>query len=334
MDQSKSQPKLSEQLRAKCRMKNYSPNTAATYWHWCEQFLRFHRERSGQWIHPTTMGRVEVEQFLTHLAVKLHVAANTQNLALQSILFLYRELLAIELHGIDAMRAKKPKRIPTVLSRQEVADLFAQLTGQPKLIAQLCYGCGMRIGEAISLRVKDIDFGNSRIVIRGAKGHKDRVVQLPQCIEPLLREQVAAASRWNAIDLAEGCARVPLPDGFDRKFPAAASQVAWYWLFCSHVRSRCPETKRLGRYHIDESTFTRPLSVAVVRAKIRKRVTSHALRHSYATHLKNAGVDLREIQELLGHSDIRTTQIYLHVEEGGAAGVRSPLDSMFRTEGK
>lgn len=330
MEQTKLQPKLIDQLRAKCRMKNYSAKTFATYWHWCEKFLRFHRDRAGQWVHPKQMGRSEVEQFLTHLAVKMHVAANTQNLALQSILFLYRELLAIELQGIDALRAKKPQRIPTVLSRQEVAELFAQLTGQPKLIAQLCYGCGMRIGEAISLRVKDIDFGNSRIVIRGAKGHKDRVVQLPHSIESLLREQVTAAERWNEIDMADGCARVPLPDAFDRKSPAAASQVAWYWIFCSRVRSRCPETKRPGRYHIDESTFTRPLSVAVLRAKIRKRVTSHALRHSYATHLKNAGVDLREIQELLGHSDIRTTQIYLHVEEGGAAGVRSPLDSMLR----
>jgi integron integrase len=326
----KPQPKLIEQVRAKCRMKNYSPKTFATYWHWCEQFLKFHRIQSGQWVHPSKMGRVEIEQFLTNMAVKRSVSANTQNLAFQAILFLYREVLSIEIANVAAMRARKPTRVPTVLSRSEVSELFLHLSGQAKLVAMLCYGCGMRIGEAISLRVKDVDFSNNQIVIRGAKGQKDRAVQLPQSAEPMLREQVCAAERFHAIDIADQCCRVPLPDAFERKSPQAASQIAWYWLFCSRERSREPETGRPGRFHIDESTFSRSLAQAVQRAKIRKRVTSHALRHSYATHLMNAGAELRVIQELLGHSSIRTTQIYLHVEAAGATSQTSPLDTLLR----
>lgn len=324
------QPRLVDRVRAKCRLKNYSPKTFATYWNWCEQFLKFHRDRSGRWVHPQEMGRAEIEQFLTHLAVKMRVAANTQNLAFQAVLFLYREVLGMKIEGVDALRAKRPQRIPTVLSREEVAELFRHLTGQNKLVAMLCYGCGMRIGEAISLRVKDIDFGNQRIVIRGAKGCKDRVVQLPASAEPLLREQVASAERFHSIDMADGVCRVPLPDSFERKSPSAASQLAWYWLFCSRERSRDPVSGRPGRWHIDETTFSRALALAVRLAKIRKRVTSHALRHSYATHLMNAGADLRCIQSLLGHSSIKTTQIYLHVEEAGPASQRSPLDSLLR----
>ena len=328
MDQQK--PKLLEQLTQKCRQLGYSRKTGETYRHWCLEFLRFHRNRSGDWIHPAKMGKVEVEQFLTWLAVKRNVSPTTQNVAFQSVLFMYRQLLGISIEGVDALRAKRPQRMPTVLSRQEVAELFRFLTGQSKLVAMLLYGCGMRIGEAISLRVKDIDFGNEQIVIRAAKGAKDRVVQLPQSAEPLLREQVAVAEKWNRLDIADGCARVPLPNAFERKSPHAASQLAWYWVFCSHVRSRCPETQRLGRYHLDESNFTRSLGIAARRAGIHKRVTSHCLRHSYATHLLNSGTDIRTIQKLLGHNDVRTTMIYTHVDAGAPASERSPLDSLLR----
>jgi len=329
--QQTAQPKLVDQLRDKCRLKNYSPKTAATYWHWCQQFLKFHRDQAGgQWVHPSKLDRDSIEQFLTHIAVKRNVSASTQNLAFQAILFLYREVLDIDIQKVDALRAKRPKRVPDVLSKQEVAELLKHLSGQNKLIAMLGYGCGMRIGEVMSLRVKDLDFDNGQIVIRGAKGGKDRVVQLPLVAEAMLRQQVAETERLHAIDISDGCARVPLPGAFERKSPQAASQVGWYWLFCSKQRSREPGTGRIGRFHIDETTYTKPLSQAVQRASIRKRVTSHTLRHSYATHLYNAGVDLLTIRDLLGHSSIKTTQIYLHVAEGGPSGQRSPLDMLLR----
>lgn len=324
------QPKLLDQIAIKCRVKGYSPKTAQTYRHWCEEFLRYHRKLSGRWIHPRDMGKADVEVYLTHLAVSRRVSPTTQNVAFQSILFLYREILGITIEGVDALRSKRPQRIPTVLGRQEVSSLLTNLTGQMKLIAMLCYGCGMRIGEALSLRVKDIDFGNAMIVIRAAKGAKDRVVQLPRSAEPLLREQIAKATRFHADDIGDGVARVPLPNAFAAKSPQAESQLEWYWLFCSAVRSHDPISRRIGRYHVDESTFGRALSLAVRRAGIVKRVTSHCLRHSYATHLLNAGTDIRSIQKLLGHSDVRTTMIYTHVEALGAASERSPLDSLLR----
>ncbi len=324
------QPKLLDQVVIVCERKKYSAKTGKTYRHWCEDFLRHARAVSGRWVHPREMGRNEIEQYLTHLAVKRRVSATTQNLAFQSILFLYRELLRVEINGVDALRAKRPQRLPTVLSREEVGLVLSRLTGQMKLIASLCYGCGMRIGEALSLRVKDIDFGSRQIIIRAAKGNKDRAVQLPRSAETMLRDQIAVATRWHAIDTADGCARVPLPNAFAVKSPTAESQLSWYFLFCSAVRSADPISKRIGRFHIDESTFSRALSLAVRQAGIHKRVTSHCLRHSYATHLLNCGSDIRTIQKLLGHTDVRTTMIYTHVDESGPASERSPLDVLLR----
>lgn len=194
----------------------------------------------------------------------------------------------------------------------------------------LLYGCGLRIGEAVSLRVKDVDFGNQMIVIRAAKGAKDRVVQLPSSAIESLRHQIAEAEFYHVKDVAEGVARVPLPYAFEKKSPQAASQLGWYWCFCSRLRSRCPETGRVGRYHVDESNFTRSLGIAARQAGITKRVTSHCLRHSYATHLLNSGTDIRSIQKLLGHSSVVTTQIYTHVDSSSPATERSPLDSLLR----
>ncbi len=324
------QPKLLEQIAIVCERKKYAVNTGKTYKHWCEDYLRHARSVTGRWIHPRDMGRSEIERYLTHLAINRHVTANTQNLALNAILFLYREILGIEIQGVDALRAKRPQRLPSVLSRDEIGLVLEKLTGQMKTIASLCYGCGMRIGEALSLRVKDLDFGSRQIVIRAAKGNKDRAVQLPRSAESMLREQIAVAARFHAADVASGMARVPLPYAFAVKSPSAESQLAWYWLFCSAVRSQDPVTKRIGRYHLDETTFSRALSLAVRQAGIHKRVTSHCLRHSYATHLLNCGSDIRTIQKLLGHSDVRTTMIYTHVDAAGPASERSPLDVLLR----
>lgn len=319
---------LIDDVRDRCRVLNYSKKTFATYWNWIRLWLLFERNHSGKWIHPSELGREDIERYLTHLAVRQHVSANTQNLALNAILFLHRHVLKIEVTGIDALRAKRPQYIPTVLSVDEVGRLFQQLSGRNRLIAGLGYGCGMRIGEIFELRVKDIDFGNNFIHIRQAKGGKDRIVQLPAALIPALREQIADTERFHAIDTAEGCARVPLPGALERKSPRSASDLGWWWVFCSAARSKDPETGRVGRWHLDPTTYTRELAAAGRRARILKPVKSHCLRHSYATHLMNARTPLRTIQELMGHADISTTQIYLHVEQDAPASVASPFDRL------
>jgi integron integrase len=319
---------LKDDLFAVVRTKGYSRKTAQTYWVWIESFLRWARNASGQWRKPSEMGEREVTNWLTWLATKRQISPTSQNVALQSVLFLYRELLQRDLVGIDAVRSKQPQRIPTVLSREEVGRMFSGLKGQPLLIAQLLYGCGMRIGEALSLRVQDVDFGNSQITIRQAKGAKDRVVQLPQTLAEPIRSQLAIVEQWHRSDTEAGVCRAPLPFAFARKYPAAEKQLHWCYLFPSHQLSKCPETGRIGRWHVDESNFTRSLRIAAVKAGIRKRVTSHCLRHSYATHMLNAGVDIRSIQKLLGHQDVRTTMIYTHVDNCGPATVVSPLDRL------
>lgn len=319
---------LKDDLFAVVRTKGYSRKTAETYWVWIESFLRWAKRKTGHWTKPADLTDRDVTEWLTWLANKRQISPTSQNVALQAVLFLYRELIGRELQNIDAVRAKRPQRIPTVLSRAEVLKLMAVLTGQSLLIAKLLYGCGMRIGEALSLRVQDIDFGNRQITIRRAKGAKDRVVQLPQVICDPLQRQVEVTAKWHAADMEAGCCRAPLPYAFARKSPAAERQLGWYYLFASHQLSKCPETGRLGRWHVDESNFTRSLRIAAVKAGIKKRVTSHCLRHSYATHMLNAGVDLRSIQKLLGHNDVRTTMIYTHVDLWGPASVSSPLDSL------
>ena len=318
--------KLIDQVKDRCRVLGYSPKTRETYWRWIVSFLVFEKNLRGNWIHPTKLGCEEIERYLVHLAVKQNVSPNTQNLALQGILFLYRQVLKIEIVGVNALRAKKPTFIPTVLSVDEVKRLMAQLSGRNRLIAGLGCGCGMRIGEIFALRIKDIDFANRFIHPRQAKGAKDRIVQLPEALIAPLQQQIQESERLHAIDVAEGCARVPLPFALEKKSPRLSQDVAWWWVFCSHVRSVDPETKRVGRWHLDETTYTRELARAVQRAGIRKRVTSHCLRHCYATHLMNNRVPIREIQELLGHESIETTQIYMHVEQNSAASNRSPLD--------
>lgn len=318
--------KLIDQVKERCRVLGYSQKTRETYWRWILSFLVYEKNIRGEWIHPTKLGREEIEKYLTHLAVKQNVSPNTQNLALQGILFMYRHVLKIEIQGVNAMRAKKPTFIPTVLSVDEVSRLMGQLSGRNRLIAGLGYGCGMRIGEIFSLRIKDIDFANKFIHIRQAKGAKDRIVQLPSSLIEPLRQQICETERLHAIDMAEGCARVPLPFAIEKKSPRLAQDVSWWWVFTSQSRSVDPETKRVGRWHLDETTYTRELARAVQRAGIRKRVTSHCLRHCFATHLMNNRVPLREIQELLGHESIETTQIYMHVEQNSAASNRSPLD--------
>ena len=310
------------------RRKGYSPNTAKTYRHWCEQFLLWLKAKNGRWVHPRGSGREGVEEWLTELAVVRNVSPTSQNVALQAVLFLFREVIRQPLAGVDALRARRPQRMPSVLSVPEVSALFAHLKGQNRLVAQLLYGAGLRIGEAVSLRLKDLDFDQRQIVVRAAKGAKDRVCQMPKRLIAELRRQVESATKFHRQDSAAGVCRVAVPYSFGRKCPAAESSLAWFWLFPSHKLSTCPESKRVGRHHVDESNFGRSLRVAAVRAKILKRVTPHCLRHSFATHSLNQGVDIRSLQKLMGHNDVRTTMIYTHVDAAGASSETSPLDRL------
>lgn len=320
---------LLDQIVNRCRALGYARNTAKSYRRACEAYIRWHRQQAGEWRHPAEMGRDEITQYLSWMAVTADVAPSTQNSALQAILFMYHQVLKIEIAGVDSLRAKRPKRIPVVLSRSEVSDVLGGLSGQSLLIAELLYGCGLRISEAVSLRVKDLDFANSQITIRAAKGAKDRVVQLPKSLVEKLRKQIEVTESWHRDDTRRGLARVELPYAFARKSPSAASQLGWYWLFCSRNLSRCPETKQIGRHHVHAGNFARMLAGAVRKARIYKRVTPHVLRHSYATHMINQGVDIATIAKLMGHADVRVTMVYLHVDCGSAAATAaSPLDRL------
>jgi integron integrase len=325
MDQ---KPKLRDVMFAKRRLLGLAESTGDSYWAWVERFLRWHRNQSGAWIHPSEMAEPEVTEFLTDLAVNQHVAPSTQNQALAAMLFLYKHVVGRELKGVDALRAKREIYVPSVLSRDEVRRLFEQVVGRDRLICFLLYGGGCRIGEVLSLRIKDVDFDLHRIHIRQSKGHKDRLVQLPDAALTLLMSQIEHTRGLHAIDTRDNCARVPLPNAFARKCPRAESELGWYWCFASERRSIDKATHRIGRWHIDETTFTKQLADAVRRAGIHKRVTSHTLRHSYATHLYNDHVGLRDIQELLGHKSLTTTEIYTHVADDAPVSIRSPLDSL------
>lgn len=322
--------KLLDDMTNRILSKGMARNTAETYRFWCSDMLLFFYRRNKQWVHPKTLSSDDIRDYLTYLAVERHVTQNTQNLAFQSILFLRREMLGIKDEGIDALRAKRPQREPTYCSIQEIDRIlkgFAKhFPGEKETIANLLYGCGLRIGEALEIRLKEIDFDNRQIMIRGAKGFKDRVVPLPDKAVPLIRRQMEEAKRWHRIDTEANKCRVPLPGAFAVKCPKAASQLGWFWLFPSSVRSVDPITGLEGRFHIDKSTFSRPLAFVTEDAGVLKRFPSHGFRHSFATHLLNAGVDIRTIQQLLGHTKLETTMIYTHVSRFSASAETSPLD--------
>ncbi|HRQ39773.1 MAG TPA: integron integrase [Chloroflexota bacterium] len=316
--------KLLDQVRDKIRLKNYSYETEKTYVDWIRRFILFHDKR-----HPNEMGKVEIEAFLTHLAVEKNVAASTQNQALQAILFLYREVLEQPLDfNIQAMRAKRPQRLPTVLNKEEVNLVIAELGGVPKLVVQLLYGSGLRVNEALSLRVKDIDFKRQEIIVRAGKGNKDRVTVLPTALAQPLQEHLRQVRRQHERDLARGEGRAPLPYALASKYPNANREWSWQFIFPSSTLSTDPRADDgvLYRYHLHESAVQRAVKAAGQRAKVAKPVSPHAFRHSFAIHMLEAGYDIRTVQELLGHKDVKTTMIYTHVLNKGPLGVRSPLD--------
>ena len=315
-------PRLLEQVRQRLRVKHYSLRTEQAYVGWIRRFILANGKR-----HPRDMGGPEVGRFLTDLATRGNVAAGTQNQALAALLFLYREVLGLELPWMDdVVRARRPRRVPVVLSRDEVRRLLAQLEGRDWLMAGLLYGAGLRLMECLRLRVKDVDFERREITVRDGKGGKDRHVPLPQALSDALGHQMSAARLLHAADLDAGCGEVHLPHALARKYPNAAREWGWQYVFPATHRSRDPLDGKVRRHHLDESVLQRAVKNAVRRAGIAKPATCHTLRHSFATHLIEDGYDIRTVQELLGHKDVSTTQIYTHVLNRGGRGVFSPLD--------
>jgi len=315
-------PRLLDRMRARMRRLGLSLRTEEAYVGWVRRFILANGKR-----HPRELGRREVEAFLTHLAMHGHVAASTQNQALSALLFLYREVLQQELPWMENIRrAKKPERLPVVLSREEVAALLAEMNGVTWLMASLLYGAGLRLMECARLRVQDVDFVRREITVRQGKGGKDRRTMLPAMTVDALQNQLAEARRVHERDLAAGRGAVWLPHALARKYPNAAREWAWQYVFPASSRSTDPRSGIERRHHLDETVLQRAVKQAVRRARITKPATCHTLRHSFATHLIEGGYDIRTVQELLGHKDVSTTQIYTHVLNRGGSGVLSPLD--------
>jgi integron integrase len=314
---------LLKEVQLRIRARHLSYRTEKTYLHWIRRYIRFHDRK-----HPRQMGAPEVEGFLTALAVDNRVSASTQNQALAAILFLYREVLQIQLPWLtEVIRAKRPHRLPVVLTRVEVERVLARISGIEWLIASLLYGTGMRLGECVQLRVKDLDLARHEIVIRDAKGQKDRVTVLPDALATHVKAQLEQARSLHEKDRREGRPGVTLPFALKRKYPGAAVAWAWYWLFPSP--SFCMDTymQELARHHLYPQNVQRAVKLAVRAAGIEKPASTHTFRHCFATHLLEDGYDIRTVQELLGHADVKTTMIYTHVLNRGGRGVRSPLDA-------
>ncbi len=315
--------KLLDQFREILRIKHYSYRTEQAYIDWVRRFILFHEKR-----HPAEMGAPEIRAFLAHLAQERNVSASTQNQALSAILFLYREVLQKELEPILPSIAQRPERLPTVLTPAEVRRVFDHLGGTHRLMAQLLYGSGLRLMECVRLRIKDIDFEYRAITVRDGKGEKDRIVPLPESMIPDLRRQIERVRLLHEEDLAAGYGEVYLPYALAEKYPNASRELIWHYLFPASKRSLDPRSGKERRHHIDPSALQRAVRQAAQKAGLQKRVTCHTLRHSFATHLLQAGYDIRTVQELLGHKDLRTTMIYTHVLERGSLAVRSPLDRL------
>jgi integron integrase len=315
-------PMLTEVMRRRLRLGHYSLRTEEAYVGWVKRFIRFHGRR-----HPRQMGAVEIRSFLEHLAVEAHVSASTQNQALQALLFLFERVLEKEVGALgEVTRARRPQGLPTVLSKGEVRRLLAVLEGTHRLIAQLLYGTGLRLMEGLRLRVKDLDFDRGQIVVRDGKGEKDRVSMLPAALLVPLRAQLEEAREFHREDLAVGAGAVWLPEALAVKYPNAVRDWCWQWVFPARQVSMDRRTGARGRHHVHENTVQKAIKIAVKKAGLSKPASCHTLRHSFATHLLEDGYDIRTVQELLGHADVATTQIYTHVMQKPGLGVRSPLD--------
>ncbi len=325
-------PKLMDRLREALGSRHYSRCTEQANCHWVKRFIFFHNVR-----HPADMpalssaeaAELEINAFLSHLAIKEKVSASTQNQALSALLFLCRHVLDREVGDLgDVIRARKPRHLPVVMTREEVKSVLRCLHGDKRLMASLMYGAGLRLMECLRLRVQDIDFARNEIMVRDGKGAKDRLTMLPESLKSPLEEHLRGVKTIHAQDLGDGWGRVQMPHALDRKYPGAPAEWRWQWVFPQEKRWRNASIPEEGRHHVDESLVQRAVKDAVRRAGIVKRATCHTFRHSFATHVLEAGYDIRTVQELLGHQDVRTTMIYTHVLNRGGKGVRSPADSL------
>jgi integron integrase len=316
------QPKLLDLVRTTAALRHLSPRTLEAYTHWIKRFIFFHNKQ-----HPSALGAPDVQHFLAHLAEHLRVSSSTQNQALNAIVFLYRHVLHLELGEIGSIpHAIRPKRLPVVFSPPEVRQVLALLQGSDHLMASILYGTGLRLSECTALRIKDVDFNEHIIYVRQGKGGKDRVTMLPRSIIPALTHQCDAVRELHKKDLIEEYAGATFPEALTRKYPSAPCEFAWQFLFPASRRYTDPVSGRERRHHIDESVLQRAVKTAVLRSGIAKNGSCHTFRHSFATRLLEQGYDIRTVQELLGHSNVRTTMIYTHVLTKGGLAVRSPLD--------
>ena len=317
-----SKTKLLDYMRLVLRLKHMSIRTEETYVQWVKRFILFHHKR-----HPQDMGAAEIRAFLAHLALQEHVAASTQNVALNALVFLYRYVLKQPFPDLEEIeRARRPRRLPVVLTREEVSQVLAHLQGTPHLMASLLYGAGLRLMECLRLRVKDLDFAYGQITVRDGKGEHDRRTMLPQSLREALQRQLAYVQLVHEADRLAGYGEVYLPYAFARKDPGAATAWEWQYVFPAASRSRDPRSGRERRHHLSETVLQKAVKRAIQQAGIPKRGSCHTFRHSFATHLLEDGYDIRTVQELLGHKQVNTTMIYTHVLQRGGRGVRSPLD--------
>jgi integron integrase len=315
---------LMSQMSAALRSRHYSRRTEQAYCLWVRRFIRFHGLR-----HPDEMAEPEINAFLTHLAVDEHVSASTQNQALSALLFLLRHVLGRQVGELgDVIRARRPRHLPVVLTRHEVKAILAELDGDKRLMASLMYGGGLRLSECLRLRVQDVDFSRAEIIVRDGKGGKDRVTMLPRTLQAPLRVHLKTVKQLHDHDRAAGWGKVQLPAALDRKYPNAPADWRWQWVFPQARRWKDPTTGQQGRHHVHETIVQRAMKDAVCRARLAKHASCHTLRHSFATHLLEAGYDIRTIQELLGHKSVNTTMIYTDVLNRGGLGVRSPADTL------
>jgi integron integrase len=315
-------PRFMDRVRQALRTRHYSPRTEKSYAGWIRRFIFFHNKR-----HPDQMGATEVKAFLSDLAIRKHVCASTQNQAFSAILFLYRVVLGRELTGLNATKRAKPSmRVPLVLTKEEATAVLAELRGVVWLMASIMYGSGLRVSECCRLRIKDLDFVRHKVIVHDGKGRKGRETIMPESLEAPLRRQIESVTRQHEVELKVGLGTVALPAALERKSPRTASSLAWQWLFPATRFYRDAETGVQRRHHLHQSVLQHSFVQAVRVARLSKPATCHALRHSFATYLLEQGYDIRTIQELLGHSDVSTTMIYLHVLNSAARPVKSPLD--------